>query len=335
MAQHIRNVAIVGATGNSGKYMVNALLAKGTFKITAISRAGSAAPPSEVHVATVDYSDPSTLVSALKNQDALIMTMSVTAPGDTTSKLIEAAAKAGVPWILPNEFGGDTDDPVVGTDTFMGPPKIKDRRLIESLGVSNWIAVATGFWYEHSLGGPGLYGINIPKRECVLYDAGEQRIDTSTWPQVGRGVANLLSLPITSEDKNTASLEDYRNRFVFISSFTLNQREMLAAVQHVTKTTDADWKITSMPAKDKYEDGKKRLFAGDRTGFGDLLYSRTFFPGENAMLYSVTKGSDNEKLGLPKEDLEEATRNVSVAHLFVPRLRLTSKVPRKVLCSTP
>jgi hypothetical protein len=316
MAQtFIRNIAIVGATGNSGKHMVISLLAKSKFKITAITRAGSATPAPGVHIATVDYSRPETLVEALKGQDVLITTVGVTAPPGTTTLLIEAAAKAGVPWVLPNEFGGDTDDEVVSNDTMIGPMKRKDRKLIEDLGVSSWIGVATGFWYEHSLGGPGLYGINILKKECVFYDGAEQRLNTSTYPQVGRAVANLLSLPLTSEDNNALTLSSYRNRLVFVSSFTLNQREMLDAVQHVTKTSDSDWKISTMPAKEKFEDSKKRLFGGDRSAFADMLYSRNFFPGENAGLFEVARGLDNEKLGLPKEDLEEATlRAVELAN---------------------
>ncbi|KAF1954253.1 putative oxidoreductase CipA [Byssothecium circinans] len=307
MAQHVRNIAIVGAAGNVGKHIVKALLEKSTFNLTAITRANSPTLPSGVHVATVDYTKPETLVDALKGQDVLIMTMSVAAPPEITSKLIEAAAKAGVPWILPDEFSGDTDDDVVGNDTFLGPPKIKNRKLIEELGVSSWIAVANGFWYEHSLGGPGLFGINVLTRECQWYDDGEQRLNVSTWSQVGRAVANLLSLPISSDDKPTTTLSGNRNRFVFIASFSLNQREMLASVQRVTKTTDADWKFSSIPSKEKYENGRKKFLAGDRAAFAELLYSRLFFPGENALLYEVTKGLSNEALGLPKEDLDEAT----------------------------
>jgi hypothetical protein len=33
--------------------------------------------------------------------------MSVAAPSDTISKLVRAAAKAGVPYVLPNWFGRD------------------------------------------------------------------------------------------------------------------------------------------------------------------------------------------------------------------------------------
>jgi hypothetical protein len=304
--KYIKNIAIVGAGGQSGKFIVSALLEKKAFNITALSRADSSSvPPSDVHVATVDYDKPDTLVSALKNQDALIITMSVRAPPGQQAKLIEAAAKAGVQWVLPNEFGGNTDNQA-GTDTGIAIPKRKDRKLIEELGVSSWIGMVTSFWYEYSLAGPSLYGIDIANRKVLWFDDGKQRIRTSTWPQVGRAVANLLALPIKAEegDGQGMALESYRNKFVNISSFTLNQREMLDSVQRVTGTTDADWKMESTTAKERFDSGRKRMAEGDRIGFAHALYSRYFFPGETAGLYEL----DNEKLGLPEEDLDEYTK---------------------------
>ena len=92
------NIAIVGANGNIGKHITSALLAKGGFNITAISRSNfSHIYPAELRTASIDYADPSTIVAALRGQDALIITMSVFAPKDTSEKLIRAAAAADVP----------------------------------------------------------------------------------------------------------------------------------------------------------------------------------------------------------------------------------------------
>ncbi|KAF2246302.1 NAD(P)-binding protein [Trematosphaeria pertusa] len=308
---HIQNIAIVGAAGQVGKFISSALLEKNKFKITAITREGSTnTPVPGIHIAAVDYDKPDTLVEALKDHDVLIITMSVRAPPGQSAKLIEAAAKAGVPWVLPNEFGGDGTNEELGRDIVIGPGKKKDRDLIESLGVSSWIGIACGFWYEYSLAGPGLYGIDIAKREVVFFDDGKQRLNTSTWPQTGRAIAQLLSLPILPQDENdkNVTLSSYRNRFVFVSSFTLNQREMLDSVQRVTGTTNADWEISSVPAKQRFEEAQKRMATGDYRAFATVLYTRAFFPGDNAALFEVTHGLDNEKLGLPKEDLDEYTK---------------------------
>ena len=215
-------------------------------------------------------------------------------------------------WIIPNEFGGDTNDPI-SDETGTGPPKRAARKLIEDLGVSSWVGIASGFWYEYSLSGPGLFGIDIAKREVVWLDEGTQRMNVSTWPQVGRAVASLLALPVRAGDsaageKETASLSDYRNRMVFVSSFAINQREMLDSLNRVMGLGDGHWKTSRVGAKQRFEDARKSMAKGDRMGFAYMLYSRSFFPGEDVALYEKTRGLENERLGLPVEDLDQATK---------------------------
>ncbi|KAK3114489.1 hypothetical protein LTR53_007130, partial [Teratosphaeriaceae sp. CCFEE 6253] len=85
MSQPIKNVAIVGAGGHIGSYIVNALLEQGKHHITAITRPDSSAQlPKGIHdVKKVDYSDHSTIVEALKGQDFFIISMNVMAPKDS------------------------------------------------------------------------------------------------------------------------------------------------------------------------------------------------------------------------------------------------------------
>ncbi|ORY03335.1 hypothetical protein BCR34DRAFT_492481 [Clohesyomyces aquaticus] len=306
----IENVAIVGAGGQSGKFMVEKLLEKGTFNVTAVTRKGSEnVPVSGVHVKTVDYDDPSTIVEALKGQDALIITMAVTAPPDTQRKLLKAAADAGVPWVLPNEWGVVGTNEKLNADIYIGAENLKNRNYIEELGVSSWIAVACSFWYEYSLSTAGFYGFKIPQREVLFFDDGMQRINTSTWPQVGRTVAQLLSLKVVPEDENDKSvtLDSYRNKFAFVSSFAVNQKDMFESLKRVTGTTESDWKITSRPTKEIFEENRAKVAAGDRMAFGMMLYSRIFYP-DNSGFFEADNELANKKLGLPKEDLDEFTR---------------------------
>jgi len=84
--------------------MATELLKTGRHTVTAITRHDStAALPPGIKTTKVNYDDPATLVAALQGQDALIITMNTQAPPDTQSKLLRAAAEAGVPWVLPNE----------------------------------------------------------------------------------------------------------------------------------------------------------------------------------------------------------------------------------------
>ena len=61
---------------------------------------------------------------------------------------------------------------------------VANRKLIEEIGKSSYIAVVTGFWYEYSLAIPPNYGFNFANRTVTLFDEGETKISTSTWPQV-------------------------------------------------------------------------------------------------------------------------------------------------------
>lgn len=325
---HIQNIAVVGvrqslsylqnqltntlqAGGQSGKFIVEELLKNGTQKITALTREDSSNKiPDGVIRKFINYEDQASLVAALQGQDALVITMGVLAPPGQSAKLIQAAADANVPWIVPNEFGGDGTDDELNKATIIGVPKKKDRELIESLGKSSWLGIACSFWYEFSLaGGEERYGFNIKEKTVQFYDDGEQKIDTSTWSQSGRGVANLLGLKILPEDENDTSLtlDSYRNKFIHVSSFHVNQKDMLASILRVTGDSIENWKTTSVPVEQYYEENLAKLKTGDRVAFARTLYSRMFFKDAPAD-FTGKFGLDNDKLGLPKEDLDEYTK---------------------------
>tara|TARA_R110002003_G_scaffold534_23_gene20375 strand:- start:6103 stop:6747 length:645 start_codon:yes stop_codon:yes gene_type:complete len=142
-SNRLKNIAIVGASGNVGSHIVSALVERNECNITAISRTDSKGSfHKDIKIARVDYEKPDTLVAALQGHDALIITMSVFAPPGTQAKIIRAAAAAGVTWIMPNEFGMyNTDE--AQNDT-IGPGKAEDRALIESSGMS-WTGLTCGF----------------------------------------------------------------------------------------------------------------------------------------------------------------------------------------------
>lgn len=130
----------------------------------------------------------------------------------------------------------------------------------------------------------------------------------STWPQVGRAVAALLSLPINPEGADTERcLNHFRNRNVYIGSFTVSQREMLDSALRVTDTELSDWKISYEPAVERYEKAKEDMKKGDRQAFAKQMYTRVFYPDDSGD-FEKRKGLQNEMLGLPKEDIDEATR---------------------------
>ncbi|EEA28472.1 hypothetical protein TMatcc_003200 [Talaromyces marneffei ATCC 18224] len=304
----IERVAIVGAGGTIGSHIANALLKTGKHKVTALSLKDSGNKlPEGLSVAVVDYDYEATILAALKGQQFLIITMAPTAPRDTHSKLVQAAAKADVPYIMPNGYGADIDNIKLGEDTLLGPVAKANRDEIESLGMQ-WIAVCCGFWYDYSLaGGEARFGFDFDKRSLTVYDDGNTNISTSTLAQVGRSVAKVLSLKELPEDQNDKSLTlwTFLNKGVYIKSFVVSQNDMFESVKRVTGTTDADWTIAYENTKKRYNDGLALVKAGNMAGFGKLLYARAFYPDESS---DLSGKAQNELLGLPDESLGEATK---------------------------
>lgn len=91
------------ATGQLGKNFAQELVEAGKFKITAIVRADSKGTlPQGLTKAPVNFDDEASLMTVLKGQHFLIITLAATAPAGVHHKIVKAAAKAGVPYIMPD-----------------------------------------------------------------------------------------------------------------------------------------------------------------------------------------------------------------------------------------
>ncbi|KAH8167048.1 hypothetical protein CIB48_g1183 [Xylaria polymorpha] len=296
---YVKKVAIVGATGRVGKYIVKELLKGGKHEVTAITR-GEAELPEGVRVAKVSYDDPESLKKALEGHDALVITLSVRAPRDTEHKLIEAAAAADVPFVLPNEWGIESSHGTLGADVFFGPVSMATRNKIEGLGKSSWIAMTTGYWFLHSIASPEAYGFNLKDKTVTFFDEGTAKINSITWEKSGEAVAGLLSLPIEPETPGAPALSNYKNKRVYVSSWLMSQKDMFQHILRVSGTKESDWSIQYEPAVQRYEEAKKKVLSGDQSAFQRMLYTRTFYNNGDGDFES-RHGLDNDKLGLAKE----------------------------------
>lgn len=288
--------------------MLSALLQTGKHTVTVLTRSltHDQIPSGVHHIAQIDYDSHTTLVTALRGQDALVITLGGMAPPETQSKLFLAAADAGVPWILPNEWSPDCDHEGLIADAPVFGGKRPARQEIVTLGKSSYIAVCTGFWYEWMLPiGPATFGFDIPGRRVTFFGDGETRISVSTWPQVGRAVAAILSLPISAQG-DAACLERLRDKLVYVNSFTVSQKEMLESLVRVTGTKREEWKVEMQDVKERFKEGNEQAKAGNRMGFAQSMSARVFYPDGNGD-FETNRGTINDVLGLPKEDLDEFT----------------------------
>ncbi|KAK9243183.1 hypothetical protein V1506DRAFT_562260 [Lipomyces tetrasporus] len=308
----IRRVAIVGAGGSVGKHIAQELLKTEKHTVTALTRSGSQSKlPEGVQPVYVNYDDEASLATALEGQEFLIITLSVMAPPGTQSKLVQAAAKAGIRYVMPNVWGNDvTNEGLVSSLQNWGRSRAVINE-IEKTGVSSWIALICGFWYEHSMTlGPEAFGFNFAEKKLTLYDDGNTKINVSTQVQCGRAVARLLSLKLLPENEHDQSLtiSSWLNKPVFISSFLLSQKDMFESWKRVAGDKGDDWTIEYEPSLERYQKGLDRMKSGDHRGFGQAMYARVFFPNGGGN-FEHSHGLANSILSLPTEDLDEQTKN--------------------------
>ncbi|KAH7381207.1 hypothetical protein DE146DRAFT_279090 [Phaeosphaeria sp. MPI-PUGE-AT-0046c] len=297
------NIAIIGGSGTMGSHMLASLLSSPyPHSITVLSRASSTAtfPPS-VSIAKVDYDSPTSITSALTGIDFLVITLAATAPPELHTRIVNAAAAAGVKYIMPNYFAYAIDESRLKSSE-RDPIHARFLHSIEDVknapGDVHLVALACGFWYEWSLGlTSNSYGFDIAARKVTLYDDGTKKINTSTFGLCGDAVAAVLE----------QDLEDWKDKAVYVSSFLVSQRDMLDSLHRVLGTSDKDWEISYQGAKERYEEGLAEMQKGDRSGFAKAMYARVFFPESNGD-FETGHGTDNEKLGLKKESLDEATK---------------------------
>lgn len=302
----------IQAGGSIGKHITQALLKTEKHTVTAITRPNSTSKlPEGVRIVRVDYSDDegTDTIEALRGQQVLIITMSVTAPRGTIKKLVRAAAKAGVPYVLPNWFGHDDANDSLCDDSMLSTNRDSILAGFKTFDTTSYIFLVCNFWYEFSLGGgPDRFGFDFKKRSFIQFEESDVVLNTTTWPQCGRAIASLLSLKEHPDDDMDASptLSQFANSSVYVSSFRLRQRDMWESVKRVTGTVDADWTITHESATQRWEESRDAVKQGDFAAFPRMLYSRMFFRSADGD-YQSRRVLHNDLLGLPVEDLDVYT----------------------------
>jgi hypothetical protein len=284
-----------------GSHILESLLASPTkHSLTVLTRASSTSTfhPS-VKVIPVDYDSDASITSALQGIDFLVITLVSTAPEDLHSRIVKAAAAANVKYIMPNYFGYAL--PKENDTRPADPVTVRFARHVDDIRTTpgvHFVALVCGFWYEWSLGlSPWCYGFDIAARKVTLYDDGKKKINTSTWNLCGDAVAKIVD----------GGLDQWADKAVHISSFLVSQRDMLDSLHRVLGTTDEDWEISYQPCQERLDEGMKELQEGKREGYAKSMYVRVFFPDGRGD-FETGNELDNGKLGLEKEDLDEATR---------------------------
>ncbi|KAK4546581.1 hypothetical protein LTR36_001798 [Oleoguttula mirabilis] len=289
MSTYLKNVALVGASGNLGSKVLSALLRQDKHAITVITRPNSSAKfPASVKVHKAEYRDAGSLESAFKGQDIVVLMLAFAGIADET-KIIEAAARAGVKWVIPSQYGAPQTPSMVDAVPLLKGKIILNQKIV-SLGMK-YVGVVTNCWIDYSIQ-HGVFGIDVAARKATLY-MDSVSFNTTSSAQIGAGIASFLALPTDVIEKQFA------NGSLYLSSFSLTQPQVFEAMLRVTGTTEKDWEVERKTCQDRLDVGRKKLEAGDVSGTFDLLYSMTYLEGD------YSSRLHNELLGLGQEDLDE------------------------------
>jgi len=291
----IKNVTVVGASGNLGPSIVQALLSS-NFTVTAFTRADSKSTfPTGVHVTKVEYADRTSLVTALKGQDAVVS--AIATPALLQQKaIIEAAVEAGVKRFIPSEFGINTTKLPAGSGVEkILAGKLEVQNLLNEKVKSNegfsWTGVSTSLFFDWNLK-TGSLGFSIPNKTATVWDSGDEPWTGTNLSTIGQAIASVLSIP-----------DKFANKYIDIASFITTQNEILKIFE---EETGEKWTVSKKSTNDSQKTADEKLAKGDRSAFGDYLKVWLFKDGEGKS--PKKEALANKELGLKEEDLKALLR---------------------------
>jgi len=296
MAYH--KVAIVGATGNLGPSIVNALLHH-KFEVTAVTFNNPEDPKYNdlkakgVKVVHANIDDKATLVHAFHGIDAVVSTVG----GPLFAKqnaLIDAAIEAGVKRFIPSEFGVSDQDPALKDESLLQPKihTIKHLEEVAKHGKITWTAIATGPFFDWGLQ-VGFLRFDLKTHEVTLYDEGKPHITFSNLADIGLWVALALQ-----------HHEKTENKYLLLGTFFVTQLQILETLE---KVSGEKWHIkehkTTAEAK---ELAKEALAKGDHQNFFQQTLFDIIFSGRGSYPIKDTELFPEYK----PETLEESVKHV-------------------------
>jgi hypothetical protein len=250
--------------------------------------------PEGVPVFKADYTDVSSIKLAMEGQDMVISMVGGIAAGDQ-QVFIDAALAAGVKRFLPSEFGPYSRNPeFAALNPVVLPAKAGTVDYLRSKQpLISWSSLVTGAFFDWAMK-VGFFGFDLASKTVTLIDGGTSVFTTTTLSTIGKALVAIL------EHRG-----ETKNQYIFVSSFNVSQKDILDVVE---KVDGQKWTVKHVTSEEVINNGKRRLAAGDFAGIIDLTRGGAF--GKQALGDESSHGFWNDKLGLPKEDIEQTIRDL-------------------------
>ena len=221
-----QTIAVAGATGDLGKRITKALLARGA-KVTALSRKGSpddkqaALTALGATVATVDMSSAADLAKATAGASCVVSALQGLRDVivDAQTALLEASLASKVPRFIPSDFSSDFTTLVPGDNRNFDLRREFHTRLDKAAIAGT--AVFNGAFAE-------LLTYNLP-----LLDFAQKRV--AYWEDADWQI-NFTTMDDTAAFTAAAALDEKAPAALRIASFQVSPRELQAFTAQVMKT---------------------------------------------------------------------------------------------------
>jgi hypothetical protein len=241
----------------------------------------------------VDFTSVESLTAALKGIDGLVSTVAGTAI-ESQTVLIDATIAAGVKRFIPSEYGSCTTSPKLEAFPFYAS-MFKIKRYLQEKAKAEkltWTVLACGAFLEFLFGGPML--LDFANHKATLFDEGDNRISSTSLPNVGRAIVGILK-----------NFEATKNKVVRTSEVILTQNELLRIAEGLRP--DIRWEVSKVQASAILKEGMDGVSAGDFSMPVIMkIVKGTVSAGET--YGSAYDETDNELLGvkeLTEEDLKK------------------------------
>ncbi|KAI0127550.1 NmrA-like family protein [Xylariales sp. AK1849] len=295
----IKSVAIVGANGNLGGPILEALVNSKSFDVTVLKRASSRSnPTSDPSLRIVTMDDGMTfesLKSALQSQDACVASFPLK---DTEQhlRLCDAAAAAGVKRFIPADYGSCDSSSKQAQELvplFLNKVRVRERLQEHAAKDSNftWTSLVAGHFFDWGLKEDFLH-FDLKTRTAEILDDGKYRSSTSTLARIAEAVVKVL------QDEDVG-----RNKMLFMQSFCVSQLDILASLE---KATGEKWKVDWLKSDDFIKENKAKADAGDKAAVEDLVFALGAIDGD----WEKKDGFAMDALGFQNEDLDTIVKKV-------------------------
>ncbi|KAK4442396.1 hypothetical protein QBC34DRAFT_444210 [Podospora aff. communis PSN243] len=232
MAQRYPSVALLGATGNIGPHLLQALReAQPPFKsITVLTRALPSPNtfPSGVTVKVVDYSSTESITDALAGVNAVVSALPIRS-ATLQNDVFDAAIEAGVKFFIPSEFGLASTDARINADFQNWKTKYDVAQRLEALKregkIDGYALVFTGLFLDWGM--EGIF-LDLKNKRVNLWDEGNTPVSLTTVASIGKAVVGVLQGKVAKTE-------------VRVKDINMSQRRLYELAE---KVTSGEWTVT-------------------------------------------------------------------------------------------